>query len=84
MIREKLSEEFGEDLLFLEEKYFDIAIMGVINRCNHVAVCYSFPMVVGLIQKNSEMSEEEALDYFYYNVAGAYVGDSTPVFLETL
>jgi hypothetical protein len=29
------------------------------------------------------MSWEEAVEYFDFNVAGAWVGESTPVFLET-
>jgi hypothetical protein len=28
------------------------------------------------------MDEEQALEYFDYNIAGAYVGPSTPIFLE--
>ena len=27
------------------------------------------------------MSEEDALEHFYYNMIGSYVGESTPVFL---
>jgi hypothetical protein len=28
------------------------------------------------------MDEEQAYEYFDYNVAGAYVGEQTPIFLE--
>ena len=28
------------------------------------------------------MSHEEAVEYFDYNIAGAFVGDQTPVFLQ--
>jgi len=30
------------------------------------------------------MSEEDAWDYYSYNMLGAYVGESTPVFLERM
>ena len=30
------------------------------------------------------MSELEAIEYFDYNVAGAYIGEQTPIFLEDL
>lgn len=30
------------------------------------------------------MSEEDALDYFYYNVQGAYVGDLTPIWCNDM
>ena len=29
------------------------------------------------------MTDEEAVDYFYYNVVGAYVGAFTPIFYKT-
>jgi hypothetical protein len=29
-----------------------------------------------------DMTEEEAWDYYSFNMLGAYVGESTPVFLE--
>ena len=28
------------------------------------------------------MSEEEASEYFFYNVAGAYVGEKTPIWCQ--
>jgi hypothetical protein len=28
------------------------------------------------------MDREEAIEYFDYNIAGAFVGDQTPVFLQ--
>jgi hypothetical protein len=29
------------------------------------------------------MTTDEAYEYFYYNVEGAYVGDNTPIFIDT-
>jgi hypothetical protein len=31
--------------------------------------------------KRDGMTEEEALEYFHFNVVGAYVGKFTPVFI---
>jgi hypothetical protein len=28
---------------------------------------------------SQDMSEEDALEHFYYNVSGSYVGDKTPI-----
>lgn len=28
------------------------------------------------------MTEEEAIEYFEYNILGSYMGENTPVFLE--
>jgi hypothetical protein len=33
--------------------------------------------------RDDEMEEEDALEYFYYNMMGAYVGKNTPCFLFT-
>ena len=82
MIRDELAGYYGDDLLFLDEEYFDRAIVGVVHQCNNTLVCYSQPMVIQLLMEHSEMDEEEALDYFYFNVVGGYVGEKTPVFLE--
>ena len=29
-----------------------------------------------------DMSEEEAIEYYYFNVVGSYVGEKTPMFVE--
>ena len=35
--------------------------------------------VIGISMKTHEMSEEDALEHFSYNVAGSYVGEKTPI-----
>jgi len=83
-VREELAEQHGEDLLFLDEEFFDKAILGVVTQFNNTVVCYDQKMVIELLCIENEMSEEDALDYFYYNTIGAYMGEKTPAFLETL
>ena len=31
--------------------------------------------------KDDDMNEEDALEHFYYNIAGSYVGDYTPIYI---
>ena len=31
-----------------------------------------------------DMSRDDALDYFFYNIKGAYMGQLTPVFAEII
>ena len=83
-MREELSEQFGEDLLFLEEAYFDDAVVGIVQSFNNVVVCYDLDKVMKLLMDHSDMNEEDAVEYFYYNILGAYVGEKTPVFLEKI
>ena len=68
------------DLLKLDG--FDDAIIGVVQRIGLQAICYDTHKVIEILMK--DMSEEDAWDYYSYNMLGAYVGESTPVFLEMI
>jgi len=58
------------------------AIVGVINRLGTQALCYDLNKVIDILMR--DMSEEEAWEYFYYNIEGCYVGENTPVYLTYL
>lgn len=81
-IREQIAEDYP-DLLVLEPDYFDAAIIGLVRRCGLEAMCYSKDKVLELLCVKEGMDYEEALEHFEYNIAGAYVGIHTPMFLET-
>tara|TARA_R110000822_G_scaffold283024_1_gene404587 strand:+ start:122 stop:361 length:240 start_codon:yes stop_codon:yes gene_type:complete len=74
-----LVEEYP-DLLKLDG--FDEAIIGVVERIGLQAVCYDRSKVLSILAK--EMTEDEALEYFEFNILGSYVGETTPVFLEIM
>lgn len=77
-IREELSEEYG-DLLFADG--FDDAILGVAERIGMEAVvAYSTPKIIEILSR--DMTEDEAVEYFEFNILGAYVGERTPVFIS--
>lgn len=61
---------------------FDEAVIGVVERVGIQAICYDKDKVIKILMK--DMSEEEAYEYFDYNIAGAWVGESTPFFLEKM
>ena len=58
---------------------YDAAILGVCMRANLEAVCYDCKKVLEILM--NDMSEIEALEFFEFNIIGAYVGEHTPVFL---
>jgi hypothetical protein len=68
------------DLLKLDG--FDEAIVGVVQRIGLQAICYDTYKIISILMR--DMSEEDAWDYYSYNMLGAYVGESTPVFLEMI
>jgi hypothetical protein len=80
-MRERISEDYP-DLLVMEPDYLDAAIVGVVRRIGLEAVCYNTDKVIELLMEHDKMSYEEALEYFEYNMIGAWVGEHTPVFLE--
>ncbi len=83
MNRYRIAEEYPDvELMMLEPKYFDKAIVGVIHRNHHPqAICYDTNKCIKLLAKYGNMSEEDAAEYFDYKTQGAYVGEHTPVFL---
>jgi hypothetical protein len=43
---------------------------------------YSTEKCISILVKDHWMDYEDALDYFYYNVSGSYVGEQTPIFID--
>lgn len=68
----------GIDLIFLEGH--DDAIVGLGRQFNKNAVVYNKSKIIENLCK--DMSEEEAEEWFEFNIVGSYVGESTPIFLE--
>ena len=50
---------------------------------NPVAV-YNTDKCIEILMRDDELTHEEALDHFYYNTVGAYVGEKTPLFLSMI
>ena len=71
-----LSEEYPD---LLKADGFDEAIIGVVERLGTQAICYDTEKVIEILMR--DMPEEEAWEYFQYNIAGAWVGEHTPFFL---
>jgi hypothetical protein len=59
---------------------FDDALIGITFGTNMIAV-YSVQGCINILMKDDEMSFSEAIEYFEYNMAGAYVGEKTPIFV---
>jgi hypothetical protein len=74
---DKIIEWFPEDE-FIRLDGLDEAIIGVDDT--KMRLIYSVSKCVETLSKSMEMDEEEALDYFHYNVKSLYVGEKTPIF----
>lgn len=71
-----ITELYGDDLLIADG--FDKAIIGVSDDFSEPRIIYSVKKCLKILKK--DMGEEGALEYFTYNVSGAYLGEQTPIF----
>ena len=63
---------------------FDDAIIGMAERMNlGPVVAYSKEKMVDIMMNRDGMSWLEAVEYYEYNIRGAWVGEFGPVFIDT-
>ena len=77
----KISDEYP-DLLTADG--FDEAILGVVERINLLVVCYDRNKIIEILMTRDGMDEEEAWEYYQFNILDAYMGENTPVYLERM
>lgn len=56
----------------------DDAIVGVSTK---EIVVYSTKKIIKILMERDGMSYEDAIEFFYFNIEGAYMGENTPVFI---
>ena len=76
--KDLLAAEINEDMLFADG--FEDALIGYIERAGMPSIaCYDKYKCIEILAE--DMPYEDAFEYFYFNVLGAYVGENTPCFL---
>jgi hypothetical protein len=71
-----------DNALFLEPSAFDEAILGVAERFGmEPVVCYDRTRCIDILAR--DMDREDAEEFFEFNTIGAWMGDLTPVFVDT-
>jgi hypothetical protein len=68
------------DLVFADG--YDKAIIGIAYREGHPLVVYDTNTILRILIKRDGMWIDEAEEFFYYNIQGAFVGPRTPLFLD--
>ena len=80
-MKRELIAEINEEMLFADG--FDDALVGYIERAGMPSIaCYDKHKCIEILAK--DMTYEEAVEYFYFNTAGAYVGENTPCFFTRI
>lgn len=59
---------------------FEEAFLGYATQFNTTFAVYDREKCIDILSR--EMSYDEAVEYFEFNVQGAYVGENTPAFLS--
>lgn len=80
----KSIEEFAEslelDIVFADG--FDKCIIGLGQCFDSYKVIYDRSKVIASLMEH--MTQEDAEEFFEYNVVGSYIGESTPIFTVDL
>jgi hypothetical protein len=70
--------EFAEGAILLDG--FDDCIVGITEEFgNEPRVIYSRDKIITKLME--DMTEDEAYEYYYYNILGGYFGERNPIFL---
>lgn len=78
---ETLNDLGAEDALIMDG--FDDCILGILERfgIDQPIVVYDREKVIAKLMDNDGMTHEEALEFYYFNQVGAWMGEKTPAFL---
>jgi len=84
MTKLDLIAEHYADVELLKADGFDEAVLGVVfdNMNAVVRLAYSRCKCLEILMTRDGMTEDEALEYFEFNVEGAYMGEKTPVWVD--
>jgi hypothetical protein len=76
---DKLLKEREESVVFADG--LEEAFIGIGYQFNDPIAIYSKKKAIQYFMEQG-MDEEQAYEYFDYNIAGSYVGENTPIFLD--
>jgi len=76
-------EEMGETVLLADG--FEHAFLGTTQRMNEpLLAVYSYPLMIETLMLRDGMTYTEAAEYIDFNVAGAWVGEQTPIIIHPI
>lgn len=79
---EEILERYPDES-FLKADGFDDAVIGV-EIGDPMRLIYSVKKVIEILITDDEMSLEDALDHYDYNIRGSYVGEQTPIWCDDM
>jgi hypothetical protein len=79
-LKKYLDETYPEEEIIIFDG-LDEAFIGVGQQFTKFLACYSREKILEILEKDG-MELEEAIEYFEFNIAGAYLGESTPIIID--
>lgn len=74
--------EYYPDESFLKADGFDNAVIGV--EIPSMRLIYSVTKVIETLITEDEMSLEDAMEHYEFNIRGSYVGELTPIWCDDM
>jgi len=76
--------DMADDDRMLTADGYDEAILGITRRCGKQdIIAYDVAKILDILVTRDGMTDEEAIEFFEYNVQGAWLGEGTPCFVYT-
>ena len=66
----------------LKANGFDNAVIGI--EVNTMRLIYSSTKIIETLIEKDEMTLEEAIEHYEYNIFGSYVGEKTPIYCDDM
>jgi len=76
-------DEYAEGAVLLDG--LESAIIGIVEEFgNGRRILYSKPKILSILCERDSMTEEEAEEFYSYNILGLYASEQNPVFLDII
>lgn len=83
-IRQTIADIDPELVMLDPAEHYDHCVIGIASRIGQEdCVAYDMECVIDALVA-SGMDHDEAQEFFEFNIAGAYIGERTPIFIECL
>jgi|WetSurMetagenome_2_1015567.scaffolds.fasta_scaffold19379_10 hypothetical protein len=79
-VKKYITENYPDHTIIIPDG-FDDAFMGIGFSMFNAFACYNLSKVIEILM-NDGMTYDEAVEYFEFNIAGAYIGENNPIFIE--
>jgi hypothetical protein len=80
-LRQRCLDSLGDESMLFADG-LDAAIIGFAWRDGVVIVVYDAQTIIDILCRRDGMEQEEAWEFFDYNIQGAWKGAMTPIYLK--